>query len=381
MKKNISILGSTGSIGKNTLNVIRKFRDDFVIKAISAHSNIDLLEKQAREFHPELIAVFDEKKAVELKKRVPDIKVVSGMEGLIESVTLDSVDFVMTAISGSIGLLPIVSAIKARKSIGLANKEVLVCAGEYISTLVKKMKVPLLPVDSEHCAIFQCIGDEDKRSIKRLILTASGGPFRNYSKQQLDNITLEEALKHPTYSMGAKITIDSSTLMNKGLEVIEAHFLFGIPFSEIQAVIHPQSIVHSMVEFVDGSILAQMGLPNMEVPIQYALSYPERKNSCGEPFDFIKNSKLEFFAPDMEKFPCLMLAYEALKTGKSMLCYMNGANEVLVERFLKKEISWKDIPIMLEKLMSSHKIQNVLDLDAILEIDKEAKSNAQKIRV
>lgn len=379
MKKNISILGSTGSIGKNTLNVIRKFPSDFKVVSLSANCNIDLLEVQAKEFSPEIIAVYDENKAKELKKRISNIKVVSGLDGLIETVTLNSVNFVMTGISGSIGLIPTVSAIEAKKNIGLANKEVLVCAGEYVTALAKKNKVDLIPVDSEHSAIFQCLKNEDKKSIKRLVLTASGGPFRNFSKEMLDKATLEDALQHPTYSMGKKITVDSSTLMNKGLEVIEAAFLFDISYENIHTVIHPQSIIHSMVEFVDGSMLAQMSEPNMEIAIQYALTYPGRKNSKREFFDFSKNSRLEFFPPDMEKFRCLYLAYEALKVGKSMPCYMNGVNETLVGRFLKKEISWKDISLKLEKLMSSHKIQNMLNLESILEIDRKAKHDAQKI--
>jgi 1-deoxy-D-xylulose-5-phosphate reductoisomerase len=379
MEKNIAILGSTGSVGRNSLEVIRRFKSSFKVKSLSACKNIDLLEKQAREFSPELVAVYDEQKALELRRRLPNIKVVSGRPGLIEAVELEDVDFVIAAISGSVGLLPTISAIEKGKRVGLANKEVLVSAGEYVTSLVKKRKSELIPIDSEHSAIFQCLKGEENKDIKRLILTASGGPFREYNSQELDQITVEDALLHPTYQMGLKISVDSSTLMNKGLEVIEAYYLFSVPLENIEVIIHPQSIIHSLVEFIDGSILAQMGEPNMQVPIQYALTHPLRQNGDKKNFDFLKNSKLEFFAPNLKNFRCLFLAYEALRIGKSMPCYMNGVNEILVERFLKKEISWKDISLKLEKLMSSHKIQDMLNLEAILEIDKKAKLDAKTI--
>lgn len=377
--KNISILGSTGSVGKNTLKVIKNSLSDYKVFSLCARSNIDLLESQAKEFSPKIIAVYDEEKAKQLRKRLPNIKVLSGIEGLIEAASAKEIDFVMAAISGSIGLIPTIKALEAGKDIGLANKEILVCAGEYVMSLVRKKKLSLVPVDSEHSAIFQCLKNEKEDSVKRLVLTASGGPFFNYSKKMLMKVTAAEALSHPTYSMGSKISVDSSTLMNKGLEIIEAFFLFSIPLSSIEVVVHPQSIIHSFVEFIDGSILAQMSEPNMQLPIHYALSYPLRKKSSISSFDFIKNGKLEFFPPDIDNFRCLALAKEALTIGKSMPCYMNGVNEVLVDRFLQKEISWMDISIKLEKLISSHKIQNMLNLDEILEIDKQAKIDAATI--
>ncbi len=376
MKKKISILGSTGSVGINTLEVV-KSSNDFIVKALAAKSNIDLLEKQARIFNPELIAVYDEKAAAILKKRVRS-KVVCGIEGLKEAASLTEVDFVVAAMSGSVGLIPTVAAIENGKSVGIANKEVLVSAGKFITDLAKKHKSKLLPIDSEHSAIFQCLKKEHKK-VKRLIITASGGPFRNYPKERLSAVTSNEALQHPTYAMGPKISIDSSTLMNKGLEVIEAHFLFSVDVKNIEVVVHPQSLVHSFVEFVDGSMLAQVSEPNMKIPISYALCYPNRMKAEIPKFDFAKNSHWEFYPPDMEKFRCLALAYEALKIGGSMPCYMNGANEILVERFLKNEISWIDISAKLEKLMSFHRVENMLNLESILEIDKKAKSDALQI--
>jgi 1-deoxy-D-xylulose-5-phosphate reductoisomerase len=375
MHKNISILGSTGSVGKNTLEVVKSC--NFTVQALAANSNVDLLEAQAHVFKPKLLALYDEKAALELKKRVPNIKVVSGIEGLKEAASLNEVDLVVAAMSGSVGLIPTIAAINAKKDIAIANKEVLVCAGNLIVDLAKKNKVKLLPVDSEHSAIFQCL-ERNKKYVKRIVITASGGPFLNFSEEKLRSVSAKEALKHPTYSMGEKISIDSSTLMNKGLEVIEAHFLFSVALEKIEVVIHPQSLVHSFVEFVDGSMLAQVSEPNMKIPIQYALSYPKRIKSDISPFDFVKNGSWQFSPPDLKKFRCLYLAYEALKVGKSMPCYMNGVNEVLVKRFLNNEISWIDISLKLEKLMSSHKLENVLDLDTILEVDKMAKMDALK---
>ena len=361
--KKVAILGSTGSIGKNTVNVIRAFPDRFQISALAAHSNIDLLEQQAKEFSPKLIAVFDASKALELKKRLPQIEILGGMEGLVAVATHG--DFVVSAITGTLGLIPTLAAIEAKKDVGLANKEALVSGGALVMSLVAKNGVNLLPIDSEHSAIFQCM--QQKESVKRIILTASGGPFRQFTSEQLASVTVEQALRHPTWSMGAKVTIDSSTLMNKGLEVIEAHWLFGVP--QIDVVVHPQSIIHSMVEYVDNSILAQMGYTDMRIPIQYALTYPERLQGPFEAFDFTKHT-LQFFAPDMEKFPCLRLAFESLKAGGTLSCYMNAANEVLVNRFLSGEISWQSIPNKLEKLMAKHEIlpptlDNILAVDAI----------------
>lgn len=375
----ICVLGSTGSIGTSTLKVVRDSNNLYKVFALAAHSNIDLLEKQALEFKPKIVSVFDEKKAKELKKRLPSTKIVSSIEGLIEVATHSDVDFVMSAISGSVGLIPTIEAIKANKTIGLANKEVLVAAGDLVNKLIKRHDAKVIPVDSEHSAIFQCLKSENNKEIKRLILTASGGPFLNYSKDQLKEIKLEEALKHPNFQMGKKITVDSSTMMNKGLEVIEAYHLFNILESQIDVVVHPQQIIHSMVEFIDGAILGQMSEPSMEIPIRYALSYPIREKSNIKNFDFIKNSTLTFLEPNLEKFLCLSLAIQALKIKKSMPCFMNKANEVLVSRFLENKISWLDISKKLEKLMSFHTPINLVDLSSIMDVEKEAIQKAKNI--
>jgi 1-deoxy-D-xylulose-5-phosphate reductoisomerase len=377
--KKVSILGSTGSIGSTTLKVIKGSKNLYEVYALAANSNIEKLEKQAKEFKPKIIAVFNKTKAKELKKRLVNTKIVSSIEGLIEVATHPDVDFVMSAISGSIGLIPTIEAIKAKKIIGLANKEVLVAAGDLVNQLLKKYNTILVPVDSEHSAIFQCLKNENNKNIKRLILTASGGPFLNYSKENLKNILLSDALKHPNFKMGKKNTIDSSTMMNKGLEVIEAYYLFNVVQKQIDVVIHPEQIIHSMVEFIDGSILAQMSEPSMEVPIRYALSYPKREKSTIQKFDFVKNSTLSFFEPDMQKFLCLSLAIDALKIKKSMPCFMNKANEVLIQKFLNNKISWLDISKKLEKLMSSHTPENLLDLKTVMEVEKEAIQKAKRI--
>lgn len=377
--KKICVLGSTGSIGLSTLNVVRNSPNLYKVFALAAHSNIEELEKQILEFKPKIVAVFDEKKAKELKKRISNSKVVSSIEGVIEAATHQEVDFVMNAISGSIGLIPTIEAIKTKKIIGLANKEVLVAAGDLVNQIIKRYEAKVIPVDSEHSAIFQCLKNESSKAIKRLIITASGGPFLNYSIEQLKNITIKDALRHPNFQMGKKITIDSSTMMNKGLEVIEAYHLFNIALDQIDVIIHPQQIIHSMVEFVDGSVLAQMSEPCMEIPIRYALSYPLREKSNTENLDFTKNSSLTFIKPDFEKFPCLSLALHALKIKKSMPCFMNKANEILVSRFLENKISWLDISEKLEKLMSFHTPRNLIDLSSILDVEKEAIQKATNI--
>ena len=379
--KKIAILGSTGSIGKSTLKIIKQNPDLYDVVAIGANTNIDDLEKQANEFNPKIIAVFDENKAKDLKKRLssfPKIKVVSSIDGLIEIATLDEIDLVMMAMQGSIALKPTIEAIKAKKIIGLANKEVLVAAGDLINKLKKEYKSCIIPVDSEHSAIFQCLKNENEneKTIKRLILTASGGPFLNLDEKKLKNISLEDALHHPNFSMGKKITVDSSTMMNKGLEIIEAYHLFNINKKDIDVIVHPEQIIHSMVEFQDSSILAQMSEPTMDIPISYALSYPKREKSMIQKFDFIKNNKFTFYEPDLNKFLCLKLAKESLKISKSMPCFMNMANEVLVKRFLKNEISWLDISKKLEKLMSFHSPKNMLDLKDILDVEEEAYKKA-----
>ncbi len=372
--KKIAVLGSTGSIGTNTLEVAAHL--GYEVSVLAAHSNIDLLETQAKQLRPKCIAVFDKDKGRELQRRLPDMNVVFGLEGLIEAATLPEVDFVVSAIVGAAGIVPTLKAIEAGKTIGLANKEVLIAAGELVMGAAKKQGVQILPIDSEHSAIFQCLQGECPTTVKRLILTASGGPFWSHSKERLQTITREEALNHPTWKMGKKITIDSSTLMNKGLEVIEAKFLFHTPIEKIDVVIHPQSIVHSFVEYVDGSLISQMGVHDMRVPIQYALTYPERKKGIAPCFDFQRWSKLEFFTPDLEKFPCLRLAYEAAKVGGTLPCFMNGANEALVDQFLAGKIGWIEIGQKLETLMEAHKAYPQESLEALLEVDKEARNLA-----
>lgn len=378
-KKRIAILGSTGSIGRSSLDVVRNLKDQLSVTVLAAGYNIDLLELQAKEFSPKLIAVYDEKKALELQRRLPSIKVVGGMQGLIEAASHTEVDTVLAAITGAIGIRPTVAAIKSGKTIALANKEVLVAAGQYVMALAKEHNVKILPVDSEHSALFQCLQSSEKKEVGRLIITASGGPFYKLSASDMENIKVEDALKHPTWSMGSKITIDSSTLMNKGLEVIEACYLFGIPVEKIEVVIHPQSVIHSMVEFVDGSMMAQMSQPTMVVPIQYALTFPSRYRGLIPPFDFRKYPSLEFIVPEERKFVCLELAFEALRLGGSMPCYLNAANEVLVQRFLDKKISWLDISRKLEKLCLSHKVERQMDLEKVFAIDASAREQAQLI--
>ena len=373
------MLGSTGSIGKSTLQVVRHLSTDFAISALAAHSNIDLIEAQAKEFNPSLIAIYDETKALELKRRLPGFRIEAGMEGLIAASTLAEVDFTMLAMSGTAGLEPALAAIEAGKQIGLANKEILVAAGELVSRRAREKGVTLLPVDSEHSALFQCLRGEKRADVRRLILTASGGAFLNWSEEALKRVTLEEALAHPNWKMGPKVTIDSSTLMNKGLEMIEARWLFDIEPARIDVVVHPQSVIHSLVEYVDGSMLAQMCEPDMILPIQYALTYPERRPGLLAPFDFNRFSTLTFSPPDKKKFTCLQLAIDALTEGKSYPCFLNGANEVLVERFIRKEISWTDIGTKLEKLMSSHTPSNVLTLDSILSVDRHAREIAKQV--
>ena len=377
MHKKIAILGSTGSIGQNTLNVARSLSREITVSALAAKSNIALLESQIREFHPEIVAVYEDDKAAQLKKIFPHLKIVSGMEGLLEVVSHPSVNYVVSAMTGSIGILPTAQAIREGKTIGLANKEVLVSAGSIIMELAKKHNVSIIPIDSEHSAIFQCLQGNSLKDVRRLILTASGGPFLHTPPEEMGTITLEKALAHPTWQMGSKVTIDSSTLMNKGFEVIEAHFLFGIPLDKIDVVIHPQSIIHSFVEYTDGSLLAQMSEPTMMIPIQYALTYPERRESSIVPFDFKKNSSLQFFSPDRKKFRCLDLAFKALSQGGSAPCYLNAANEVLVARFCQKEIGWKEIGEKLEALLLRHSPQYPADLESLLKIDALARREAQ----
>ncbi len=377
--KRIAIIGSTGSIGESTLAVARHLGSDKIkVVALAGNRNIDLLEKQIAEFHPSIVAVGDKAKALQLQARLPDGKtrVLGGMEGIVAAATDRDVDFVVSALSGTAGLAPTVAAIKAKKGIGLANKEALVSGGSLIMSLVKENGVPLIPIDSEHSALFQCLNGENLNRVNRLILTASGGPFRSWPVEQLRQITIDQALAHPNWKMGPKITIDCSTLMNKGLEAIEAHWLFDMPYHKIEVVIHPQSIIHSMVEFADASMKAQMSVPTMLIPIQYALTYPERAPGLIKPFDFTKNGTLEFHAPDLDKFRCLQLSFNAVRVGKSLPCYMNAANEVLVHRFLTKQISWLEIGEKLENLMEAHQAVKSDSLDHILSIDQQARKEA-----
>lgn len=371
--KNVAILGSTGSIGTQTLDVIRHNKD-LKLVAVSAGSNIELLEEQIREFHPQLAAVWSESKANELRLAVSDVvpacRIVSGMEGLLEVAALDTADILITAVVGMIGIRPTIAAIEAGKDIGLANKETLVTAGHIIMPLAKEKNVSILPVDSEHSAIFQCLNGEHGNNIHKLLLTASGGPFRGKTREDLEHVTLEMALKHPNWSMGQKITIDSATMVNKGLEVIEAKWLFHVEPSQIEVVVQPQSIIHSMVEFEDGAVIAQLGTPDMRLPIQYALYYPQRVFLDGERLDFSKIKELTFEKPDMDTFLGLKYAYNAIETGGSMPTALNAANELAVAKFLNKKIRFLEIYDMIEFCMERHPFIENPTLEEILETEK-----------
>ena len=377
--RKIVLLGSTGSIGSAALRVVRHLRDEFKVVALAAKSNIDLLEEQVREFQPEMVALGDPSKVSEFRSRCPGIPVVEGEEGLCEVAAAPDADFVLFGMSGITALKPAFAAIQAKKEIGLANKELLVCAGQLFMSAVREHGVTLLPVDSEHSALFQCLQGHQRSDVRRLILTASGGPFRKMSQEELSSVTVKQALAHPNWAMGPKITIDCSTLMNKGLEMIEAHWLFDVPPSAIDVVVHPQSIIHSLVEYCDGSLLAQMSQPDMVLPIQYALTYPKRKPGIQPPFDFSKIAQLTFEQPDKKKFLCFALAEEALRLGKSYPCALNAANEILVGRFLRGEIPWIDLGRKLEKLMSSHSSRDLVTLEAILAVDRETRRKAEEV--
>lgn len=376
--KNIAILGSTGSIGTQSLDIIADYPDKFKVKALSCQSNIKLIREQAEKYRPEHIAVFSEKAYETLIKEGLSypVQIHRGMEGLLYIAKLEGVDIVLTSVVGNIGLLPTVEAIKAGKDVALANKETLVTAGSIIMPLAKKHGVNILPVDSEHSALFQALQGNRVKDIRRLILTASGGPFRGKSREQLIEVKAKDALKHPNWSMGKKITIDSATLMNKGLEVIEAKWLFDVEADEIDVVVHPESIIHSMVEYHDSSIMAQMGLPDMKLPIIYALNYPERLETKLESLDFTKMNQLNFQVPDTETFPCLDLAYQALRAGGTMPTVLNAANEVLVYQYLNGEIGFYDIPDRIEKLMREHKNIQTPTIEDILEVDSETRRAA-----
>ena len=369
--KNIAILGSTGSIGTQTLDVVSQHSKDLKVAALAAGSNIVLLEQQIRQYHPVMAAVWDEKKAEELKIAVSDldVKIVSGMEGMIEVVTLPEADIVVTAVVGMIGIRPTIEAIKAGKDIALANKETLVTAGHIIMPLAKKMGVSILPVDSEHSAIFQSLQGNDHGALHKILLTASGGPFRGKKSEELMETKVEDALKHPNWSMGRKITIDSSTMVNKGLEVIEAKWLFNVDVDQVQVVVQPQSIIHSMVEYVDGAIIAELGTPDMKLPIQYALYYPERRFLPGDRVDFWTLGKLEFEKPDTDTFYGLELAYEAGRKGGSLPTVFNAANELAVSQFLNREIKYLEITEIIEDCMKAHKNIENPTLEQILETE------------
>ena len=368
--KHVAIIGSTGSIGTQTLEIAR-WNQDIKICALSAGRNIDLLEKQAREFRPEIVGLWDEKLAEELKDRLKDmdIRVVSGMDGLIEIAGYKTSDILVTAIVGMIGIRPTVAAIKAGKDIALANKETLVTAGHIIMPLAKEKGVSILPVDSEHSAIFQSLQGNTHDSIEKILLTASGGPFRGKSREFLKHVKLEDALKHPNWSMGRKITIDSATMVNKGLEVIEAKWLFDVAPENIQVVIQPQSIIHSMVEYKDGAVIAQLGTPDMKLPIQYALFYPERRYMPGDRLDFTKLSSIVIETPDMDTFLGLRYAYEAIGIGGSMPTVFNAANELAVSQFLNREIKYLEITEIIEDCMKAHKNIKNPTLEQILETE------------
>lgn len=371
--RKVAILGSTGSIGTQTLDVIRQNKD-LQLVAISAASNIALLEEQIREFHPRLVAVWNQAKADELKIAIADVtpacKVVSGMEGLLEVAVIEDSDILITAVVGMIGIRPTIAALYAGKDIGLANKETLVTAGHIIMPLAKEKNVAILPVDSEHSAIFQCLNGEKENKIHKILLTASGGPFRGMSKEELKFVTLDMALNHPNWSMGRKITIDSATMVNKGLEVIEAKWLFHVEPEQIEVVIQPQSIIHSMVEFEDGAVMAQLGTPDMRLPIQYAIYYPKRVYLDGRRLDFSKLSEITFQKPDMDTFCGLKYAYEAIQMGGTMPTVLNAANELAVAKFLNKKIKFLEIYEMIQECMESHTVIKNPTVEDILETEQ-----------
>lgn len=373
--KNISILGSTGSIGKSTLEVIRHLSKDFKIVALAARSQIDLLEQQVKEFSPRFVAVYDQLAATELQKRIK-IPVLAGKEGLIAAASEDDIDLVVIAMNGLPAIYPVEAAIKAGKAIRLATKEVMVAAGDWLMSKIKKNNLSLIPIDSEQSALFQCLEGKTTESLRKIILTTSGGPLLHWTEEQLSRVKKEQALKHPNYILHKRMAVDSSTLMNKGFEVICAHYLFGIPLDRIEVIVHPEQCVHSLVEWNDGSLMAQISEPKMQVPIQYALTYPDRKKGMIAPFDFTKHGQWQFLPVNKKNFPCLDLAYQALKMGGSMPCFLSAANDVLVDQFLHERCQWKEIAIKLEKLLEKHPIQYPEQVEDFLAIDQEARRNA-----
>ena len=376
--KNIVILGSTGSIGTQTLDIIRQHPNEFKIVGLTANKNIEILKKQIEEFKPLVASISDFKKANELAN-FTSTPIYNGTEGLIKVACLSESDILINSLVGSIGVEPTFEAIKSKKNVALANKETLVTAGSVIMNEAKQNNVTVMPIDSEHSAIFQCLNGENKEDVKKITITCSGGPFKNKSKQELEQVTVEDALKHPTWKMGSKITIDSSTLMNKGFEIIEAHWLYNTNYEDIEVVIHPQSIIHSLVEFKDNSVMAQLGYPDMKIPIQYALSYPKRLPNNTKQLNLSEIKTLDFWEPDHERFPCLQYAYDAGKTGGTLPAVLNAANEIAVQGFLDKKISYTDIPKLIKKMMDSHNLISNPSLKEILTIDKEVKQETQKL--
>lgn len=381
MKKQICILGSTGSIGTQALDVIRQHPDLYEAYALTANDSVEKLAEQAREFNPAVVVIANEARYEELKAKLADtdVKVYAGHKALCEIVEAGPVDMVLAALVGFAGLEPTIRAIKARKKICLANKETLVVAGELILDLVSKYHVDLLPVDSEHSAIFQCLVGEEMNEVDKILLTCSGGPFRNFTHEQLLTVTAADALRHPTWKMGAKITIDSASLMNKGFEVMEAKWLFGVPAEKIEVLVHPQSVVHSGVQFKDGAVKAQLGVPDMRLPIQYAFSFPKRLPLNGDRLDLFSTRKLEFFKPDVQKFPCLRLAYEALSEGGNMPCILNAANEVANAAFRRGECSFLGMAEVIERTMRQASFDKTPNLDTYFQTDAEARQIAASL--
>lgn len=379
--KTIAILGSTGSIGTQTLEVAEA-NGDLRVAALAAGSNVELLERQIRKFHPKLAALASEEAAKDLRVRVRDldVRIVSGMEGLIEVSVMPETDILVTAIVGMIGIRPTIAAIEAGKDIALANKETLVTAGHIIMPLAKEKNVRILPVDSEHSAVFQALNGENGKQVSRILLTASGGPFRGKTRKELENVQPEDALKHPNWAMGQKITIDSATLVNKGLEVMEAKWLFGAELEQIEVVVQPQSVIHSMVEFTDGAVMAQLGTPDMKLPIQYALYYPQRRYLPGERLDFWKLGQITFEEPDMENFPGLRLAFDAAAAGGSLPTVYNAANERAVALFLDRKIRFLEIPELIERCMEEHKAVKAPSVEEILQTEAEVYERIEQMR-
>ena len=381
-KQQICILGSTGSIGTQALDVIEQHSDLYEVYCLTANNRVQELAEQARKFHPAAVVIANEARYEELKDMLsdePDIKVYAGAQALCDIVQAEPIDMVLASMVGFSGLEPTIHAIKARKKICLANKETLVVAGELICNLAQEYHVPILPVDSEHSAIFQSLVGEGDNEVEKILLTCSGGPFRNYTHEQLEKVTAADALKHPTWDMGAKITIDSASLMNKGFEVTEAKWLFGVPADKIEVLIHPQSVVHSAVQFVDGAIKAQLGVPDMRLPIQYAFSFPQRLHLNGDRLDLFKTQDLQFFKPDYQKFKCLQLAFDAIRKGGNMSCIVNAANEIVNAGFRKGECGFLQMADIIEETMAKATFDSNPDLDVYLQTDAEARRIATEL--